>query len=269
MKSVAVVYLSRRGNPARMSRGFLQSLAANPAGSEFELIFLLKGFSAEESDPEFDRLKSTLRDRASLVRISDEGFDLNAYRKVSAGLAHERILFLNSHSRILAPAWLRHYLNAFDRIGNCGVVGATGSFETIPGTTFPNITIRTNAFMMDRELFLDLDPGQLATKPDANRFEAGAASLTAQLLQRGLQPVVVDRNGRAWLHEEWPLSATFRSGQQEGLLVADNRTHDYDRSSLRRRRKLARLAWGDAASPPRAPVLRRLQSELAWRWPRA
>jgi len=47
---------------------------------------------------------------------------------------------------------------------------------------------------------------------------------------------------------EWPASATYRSGEQRNLLVADRRTRDWERSSPRLRRRLGRDAWGERAS---------------------
>jgi hypothetical protein len=58
---------------------------------------------------------------------------------------------------------------------------------------------------------------------------------------------VVDRHGKLFTQEGWPASRTFRSGQQEGLLVADNRTDDFASGPPERREMLARLAFGDAA----------------------
>ena len=41
-----------------------------------------------------------------------------------------------------------------------------------------------------------------------------------------------------------PRSATFRSGEQENLLIADNRTDDWRRAAPEERRALAARAWG-------------------------
>ncbi len=60
-------------------------------------------------------------------------------------------------------------------------------------------------------------------------LESGPHSVTHQVQARGLSAVVVGRDGRAYDVEEWPHSATYRAGGQANLLVADNRTGDWER----------------------------------------
>lgn len=109
---------------------------------------------------------------------------------------------------------------------------------------FPNPHIRTNAFMIERDLFLTLDAGPLATKRDAYRFEHGRRSMTAQVTSLGLAALVVGRDGAAYLSDGWMASRTYRSGDQENLLVADNQTRAYADGDAATRRDLTWLAWG-------------------------
>lgn len=264
----AVVYLSRWHNFKKWSWPFLDSLARNAAGADFDLIYLLKEFPNEQDDPALDEFRDRLACPVRVFRTSDTRYDLNVYREAANNFDHDRFLFLNSYSRILAPNWLAHYLSAFDRVPQTGVVAATGSYETIPGLSFPNVNVRTNAFMIDRVLFNAIETGSLETKADTNRLEAGTASLTRQIVARGLVPLLVDRNGRAWSTDGWPISRTFRSGQQEGLLIADNRTHHYQAGSAAKRLKLARLAWGENAVVAKLSWAKRVRAEIGWRWPR-
>ena len=44
MPKIAIVYLDRWGNPPRFPRAFLNSLKDNPAGSDYDLIWQLKGY---------------------------------------------------------------------------------------------------------------------------------------------------------------------------------------------------------------------------------
>src|SRR5262245_8910128 len=116
----AVVYLSRWAN-RQWSRAFLNSVAANPAGADHDLILVLKGYPEGEG---IDGLAAA-HTAATQVRISDDGFDINAYLNAAARCSNERMLFFNSYSRILAPNWLASYLRAFDAVPKCGVVAAT------------------------------------------------------------------------------------------------------------------------------------------------
>ena len=51
------------------------------------------------------------------------------------------------------------------------------------------------------------------------------------------------RDGIGYPREEWALSRTFRSGEQENLLIADNRTDQYANGDEAFRTLLAGLAW--------------------------
>ena len=103
-------------------------------------------------------------------------------------------------------------------------------------------------------------------KRDTYLLESGPHSFTRQILARGLRPVVVGRDGRAYDIEEWSASATYRAEDQRNLLIADNRTRDWERASTRLRRRLSRDAWGSQASQG---GLRNPLAADESRWPQA
>jgi hypothetical protein len=109
----------------------------------------------------------------------------------------------------------------------------------------PNPHIRTNAFMVDRAQFVSLYFPSFENKKDAYRFESGRRSLTRQYIARGLQPVVVDRNGKAYAVDQWKASGTFWIDNQVNLLIADNRTCDYAEGAPELRTYLEHIAWVD------------------------
>lgn len=108
---------------------------------------------------------------------------------------------------------------------------------------FPNPHVRTNGFMVPRELFLEILPSSFQTKLDVLRFESGAASLTQAMRARGLRPVIVGANGLAYDIERWPSSETFRLGQQSNLLISDNRTRAYDQMDADRKRQYTAMSY--------------------------
>ena len=118
---------------------------------------------------------------------------------------------------------------------------------TFPG--FPAPHLRTNAFLIGRRLLLSLNAGSLAGKRSSYRLEAGHRSLTAQLRRRGLDAVVVSRDGSARSPNAWPDGDVFWQGSQEQLLVGDNQTRTYQRGGADVREALARYAWGPRARP--------------------
>jgi hypothetical protein len=135
------------------------------------------------------------------------------------------------------------------------MVGATGSYESPnavrPGPLrrlrpgfedFPNPHLRTNGFAMEGELILELDWGTDLTREQTVMLEGGGRSLTRQVRDRGLETLVVGRDG-VYVPDRWRESATFRSGDQANLLLADNRTRHYQEGGALVRRGLAWLAW--------------------------
>lgn len=109
---------------------------------------------------------------------------------------------------------------------------------------FPNPHIRTNAFMVRRDVFLRVRAWPMKVKMDGYRFESGRRSMTRQILRMGLDALVVDSNGKAYSVADWARSETFRQGLQRDLLVADNQTHGWLQASPEEKRLSSRMAWG-------------------------
>jgi hypothetical protein len=110
--------------------------------------------------------------------------------------------------------------------------------------SFPNPHIRTNAFLMRRDLMMHIQVGELSAKWDALAFESGRNSLTRQVLRQGLQALVVGRDGRGFPPQAWEESHTFRSGDQANLLVADNRTLEWAAAPSQIKERQVVEAWG-------------------------
>lgn len=215
-----------------------------------DLVIIFKGFDGHDKGPYHEILGDMAHDA---VDVADTGFDVGPYLKVARQSDHERLCFLNSFSVLLAPGWLTKLDRALSDMPKAGIAGATGSYEPAgPDAPFPNYHIRTNGFLISRELLLDLDLWEMREKPDVSRFEAGPMSLTRQITQRGLEPYIVDCDGVAYAKEDWEASGTFRSGEQEKLLITDNRTNAWLEADPEMRRWLHHLAWlpGDAGRNP-------------------
>jgi hypothetical protein len=118
---------------------------------------------------------------------------------------------------------------------------------------FPAYHLRTNAFMIGREVMLGLRRWEMRGKEEAWRFESGREGMTGQLLRAGLGVLVVGRDGQAYEKERWAESETLWQGQQRNLLVSDNQTRDYEFSPDANRVILSRLAWGERAAPEPRP----------------
>jgi hypothetical protein len=249
-------------------RRFLRSYHEHTAGVEHELAIVLNGALPETGgDSSREVLLAELTGtRHRLIVLERAVLDLAAYGEAAGQLEHPCLCFLNSYAVILADGWLGHFSGALDEPG-VGLVGASASFESqaewVRGSPqhwppqlvglrparrdyprFPNPHVRTSAFMIRREDVLTMGFEQVHDKRSAYLLESGRMSITHQVQERGLRAVLVGRDGRSYDVEAWPASHTFRSGEQENLLIADNQTADYQTSSARRRRRLTLDSWG-------------------------
>lgn len=240
--SVTLVHLVRKANGPEPLRAFLEAYRATTSPLDHGLVLACKGFEDRVDLARHESLWSGLEPR--ILMLPDTGFDLGSYRRAAEEIRTSYVCFVNSFSRPLVTGWLP-LLHAAARTEGVGIAGATGSLEGIPGCPFPNPHIRTNAFCMKRELFLELTQGDTSTKEAVCLLEAGPSSITRQVMDRGLRAVVADSLGSTYDIEQSRHLGTFRWGEQRNLLVADNRTDDYQTADAERRAWLQRLAWGE------------------------
>ncbi len=246
--SVAVIHLLWHGTPSQHLAAFLASYDSHPTGHPHDLVFLLKGCSPAQAAER----RNLIGERpCHILDIPDSDTDIATYFQAAERITHDICCFTNSFAIIDAPHWLNHMVEPLARNSGIGVVGASGSWEMhSPATPFPNPHIRTNGFAIRRDLFLSLEREGVETRAGALEFEAGANSMTRQVRDRKLEACVVDRNGTCWQPGDWPKSRTYRAGEQEGLLVRDNRTDVYANGDARMRRYLETLAWTDRDPGP-------------------
>ena len=285
MSELCVAHLVREANGVAPLKAFLDSYRQHPAGVEHDLLFIFKGFNAQAEPQEHRAVLDGLAHRTLFV--SDEGFDIGPYLRAAEELNYNHFCFLNSFSVIQSEDWLAKLYGHVGRQG-VGVVGATGSHESwystylrewrlnrprrlyrgLLGTEyyklrqalryrarfppFPNYHMRSNTFLIARSLMHDLKVGAMMEKQDAHEFESGRESLTRQILARNLRPLVVGRDGEAYEKEAWYESFTFRSAEQQNLLVADNQTRYYAEADAPTRRALVEATWGRRAMRPSA-----------------
>ncbi|HEX6153465.1 MAG TPA: hypothetical protein VFZ19_08090 [Solirubrobacterales bacterium] len=231
-------------------RRFVESYRAHEAGAPHRLLVVFAGAAVEDRRP-WQRIFDAVEHERLDV---GDGIDLDHYRTAVDRFEAERYCFLNTESVVLADDWL----GLMDRAlaaPEVGIVGATGSYETPnavrPGPLrrlrpghdpFPNPHLRTNAFALERELILELEWPTGLDKLQAVALEGGSRSITRQVQARGLQALVVGRDG-AYPPERWREARTFRRGEQENLLIGDNRTRHYQEGGRLTRAGLSWLAW--------------------------
>ena len=110
---------------------------------------------------------------------------------------------------------------------------------------FPNPHLRSNAFMIRRQLLLDFAFELDNTKEAANRFESGPEGLPMRIAERDLKSILVGADGSNYDVNQWPKSRTFRLGDQSNTLVIDNHVRRFAKMSKWDKILHARITWGD------------------------
>lgn len=274
MSDICVVHLVRAKNGLEPFKLFLTSYRLNRGGIEHDLLLIFKGFHKNVSLSNYLKLLEGIPYKSVYMR--DFGFDINGYFLAARTFNYKYYCFLNSFSTLLDSEWLlKLYLHI--KKPDVGVVGATGSYESyytniLKGQEnnevvrlrllrragrwlartkhkyyfepFPNYHIRTNGFMIAGTVMKRLRHGLILTKMDAHRFESGRNSMTKQIFAMSLNAIVVGKNGKGFGKEDWYKSETFRQGDQNNLLIADNRTNTYLRASPEQKKLMAVITWG-------------------------
>jgi hypothetical protein len=276
--SIAVVHLIWLPLGIDRFTMFIQSYIAHPTKTAHQLVLLFNGVKNTAAIQPYLNLVAS-HNIPCIHFVKEGGQDLAAYHWVCTQLEHELVLFLNSYSAFNNDHWLEKYMGHF--VGSVGMIAATGSYQSLYSTVFAENTwrpepakgwhqqwgkyklllknlffwrfhfkpfpaphLRTNAFMMQREVFLRVKVPVLKTKRQAYRFESGRRSLTNQVLQMGLAVKIVDRQGRSYAIPDWPQANVFWQGNQENLLVSDNQTAAYAQATEAEKRTMTKLAWG-------------------------
>jgi hypothetical protein len=276
MPEICVVHLVWAPLGAAEFAKFIASYREHDAGVEHDLLIVFKEIGDAGQLAVYEKLLEGINYQS--LYLGGDGFDILPYFIAARRFDYKYFCFLNSYSVILADGWLR-LLSAHLRRGG-GVVGATASRESYYTNVtqsrppismrhprsgvgnyvawrrmlreakahfdpFPNYHLRTNCFALARELMLKLVFRGEVVKMDSLKFESGKEGLTRQVSAMDLPVLVVGRDGAAYAKEGWRESRTFRSGGQSNLLVADNRTRQYDEADARTKVFLERCAWGD------------------------
>jgi hypothetical protein len=175
------------------------------------------------------------------------GLDIATYLEFATYNAKYRYCcFLSSHSRILADKWLWK-MAALLRSGEVGLVGATASAQSLDFKNwppFPNYHIRSTGFLIERELLLSFGFLPPRTKKEIYEFESGPECLSKRIWNLNLSCLLVGRDGLGYAPPQWKKAHAFRSGKQENLLIADNRTEEYQQAEEHNQKWYEELTWG-------------------------
>ncbi len=277
--SISVVYLCWLPYGIKCFNDFIDSYKKFDAGINHDLVIVFKGAETPaDTSPFIDILKNHQILFQQLSYTGDE-LDVATYYWTAKQLHCEYMIVLNSRSRILTKNWLLYYYSS-SKANPKTVLSATGSWQSYISSVFakqkliyekkipfgknvskyklfikaatlwyyyfplfPNPHIRTNAFFINRELFISLSIRKIVSKIDAYRFESGRHSFTNQLKKKGYEVALLSNEGRIYSEKEWPMSNIFWKGNQENLIIADNQTEIYLIADIGYKKLLSWLAW--------------------------
>lgn len=272
-----VAYLVRIDEGLAPVQRFLNAYSAYDPGLPHRLLVLRRGFRTEDWWVPFASLFDGHGLHYEILDVAVTGYDLGAYREAVGASSDDHICFLNTFSEVLCDGWLEHLYRSAQLPG-VGLAGATGSYESVYSgyvaalsvhrtirnrwwlppvrgyikayslrseyPAYPNPHVRTNGFLVTRSVARALRWGPFRTKDDTRRGESGWFGLSRQAEALGLRNVVAGRDGLSYEVADWQSSRTFRSGDQSNLMIADNRTREYDMSTAHERERLSLWAWG-------------------------
>ena len=217
---IAVVHLARRQNPPGAFPAFWKSYQDHAPGADHDLILVWKNFIGVEHPniPGAENVRHLV--------LSDEGGDLDVYFSVAKMFDYDAFVFLNSWTAIHRDGWLGILRDSLvDRVGLVGAFSRVESHRTNMFTDYPrewkqagprkkltlplffayawlrlgsripahpNFHVRTNGFMMRRDLLLRVHKPRLRDKLDALAFESGHRSLTRQVQALGYEVRALD-----------------------------------------------------------------------------
>jgi hypothetical protein len=125
------------------------------------------------------------------------------------------------------------------------LTSAGGVYNWLNGyPPFPNPHIRSNAFIVRRSDLQGWFAAKMSGKNESYLFESGAGSLTRTLLDKRRRAVVVNNIGDIFDVPDWPKSKTFRIENQQGLIVKDNRTREFEQLSRPQKSVYTGFTWG-------------------------
>lgn len=215
---IDVVYLAylneELGYDVGVFEQFVDSYKKFNAGVEHQLTILLK-----KSTPRYF-VNIVKNKRFKVLELPDEGLDIGAFMLAAKQLQGEYLFCIGSGVAILCDNWLKKFDDAFKSDASIQLAGPMGTYAQGHSGRFPNPHIRTCAFMMKRDLFLDYVANHKfpETKEDTWEIEHCAGSLTNFVLSKGGQAVVVNNDGNVFSPAGWEKAQTYLTLDSKAIM---------------------------------------------------
>ena len=208
--------------------------------------------------------------------------DFGAYLDGAKQSNETYICCLNTTCEIMCENWLQKLYSPILKNNNYQMVGVSGSYELCPKYVrdyrslknikdkiltffkrinvfrnfyrffftknmkgFPNYSIRTSAFLINKKIFLDyFSVNRLpVTKLEAYNIENGDNSISNFILKNGYTFCVVDKFGNVFDKNNFDKSETYRSNLKN-YIIKDRQHEIYENSNFLSKKYLRKICWG-------------------------
>lgn len=245
---IDVVYLAyfneKIGYNIKVVEDFINSYKKNPAGIKHKFNIIAKNWTNLN---EYQKLKNLAKEnKAEIIDLPDDGFDIGAYFRAAKLLKNEYVFYIGSNINIEQKNWLLHLYNAFLSDDCIQLAGPMGSWAKGFYEKFPNPHIRTNSFLVKRELFLEYAQTHdfPETKADTWEVEHGEKSLSNFITQKRFKLAVVNSDGKIFQQNDWINSQTYVTREESKLLLSDKWARRYIQADEILQRRIEADVWG-------------------------
>lgn len=263
-KKIIVIYLSTKYSKVKDLNHFIKFYKKYRSGADHRLIICFKQLSNFELKK---RQKKIGKLEYFIDPINKNDQEWGTLKRICEIFRNDYIFFMNDYSYPITKNWLK-YFNKFKK--NKLIIGCTASksshfdnsfyrnskdsyfiaclkilyfFLKIP--KFPNPHLRVNSFLIKSRDYLEfIQNKKFYNKLQSIILESGYNGFTNFFLNKGYKIKVLDRFGILYDLEKAKNSKTFACHNQEGLIISDKQTRDYDKLSLYKKHKRNRQSWG-------------------------
>lgn len=215
---------------------FLNSYEKFSAGVEHSLTVLLRGY--ENNLKDYNEIKEICKNKnIKTLDTQDIGLDFGAYLDGAQQSSAEYICGINTTCIIMCDNWLEKLYSTTEKDSQYKFVGVSGSYELCPEYVrelklignlkdkikslcqnlnifrilyrfiftpkmkgFPNYSVRTSSFLIDKNIYLEYFKTQNLPKNklEAYKLENGKNSISNFITEKGLKYCIVDKSGRKY-----------------------------------------------------------------------